>query len=142
MLASNDNSYLKEYVRRQSVLTGASARPAPGPDPHAGRLLTDRSEYIRFLESQLDAVTLACLTAQSFDDRITSLGTAAVTFDEKLLNLARLIKCSQSVEKEQEAAYHGALDELNKRVRASERSVGSLMEVEASRVFIASEMLQ
>ena len=35
-----------------------------------------------------DAVTQACLTAGSFDDRITALGSAACTFDEKLLNLA------------------------------------------------------
>ena len=142
MLATNNNSYLKEYVRRRSVSERASARPTNGVEPHSGRLLTDRGEYIAFLESQLDAVTRACLSTQSFDERLTSLGAAACTLDEKLLNLARLVKCSQSVAEEQEAVYHAALERMGERVRANERALATLTETESDRVLQASAMLR
>ena len=106
MLASNDNSYAKEYARRRQARGGRR----PGPGGAAGEmLLTDRGEYIKFLESQLDAVTQACLTA-SFDERIVAAGAAAASHDEKILNLARLIKCAQGVAEEQERAYHAAME--------------------------------
>ena len=141
MLTTNNNSYLKEYVRRQSVSSerAGGARPS---EAHSGRLLTDRGEYISFLESQLDAVTQACLTAQSFDERLTSLGAATCTLDEKLLNLARLVKCSQSVAEEQEGAYHSAMERMGQRVRAAECAVAALSEQEASRVLNASAALR
>ena len=121
MLASNDNSYMKEYVRRQRVRATRDVNGRPG-GVAGEKLLTDRGEYIRFLESQLDAVTQACLTAQSFDERILSLGAASVAHDEKILNLARLIKCSQGVAEEQEAAYRAALDRVHRRVAECERA--------------------
>ena len=66
-------------------------------------------------------MTQACLTAQSFDERILSLGAASVAHDEKILNLARLIKCSQGVAEEQEAAYRAAMDRVHRRVAECER---------------------
>jgi hypothetical protein len=127
MLASNDNSYAKEYARRRHA-RGASR---PGPGGVAGEmLLTDRGEYIRFLESQLDAVTNACLTAQSFDERIVGIGAASVAQDEKILNLARLIKCAQGVSEEQELAYHGAMERVHERIRTCESAVAKVAEIE------------
>ena len=85
MLSANDNSYMKEYVRRSRARSSRGGAENVRPGGAAGeRLLTDRGEYIKFLESQLDAVTQACLTAQSFDERIVSLGAAAVAHDEKI----------------------------------------------------------
>ena len=133
MLASNDNSYMKEYVRRQRVRATRDVNGRPG-GVAGEKLLTDRGEYIRFLESQLDAVTQACLTAQSFDERILSLGAASVAHDEKILNLARLIKCSQGVAEEQEAAYRAALDRVHRRVAECERAARETAETENRKI--------
>ena len=48
------------------------------------RLLTDRSTYIAYLESQLERVTGACLTVQSFDQRIEAVTHAARSLEEKV----------------------------------------------------------
>ena len=47
------------------------------------KLLTDRSSYISYLESQLERLTNACLTVQSFDDRIQANAAAARALEEK-----------------------------------------------------------
>ena len=140
MLASNDNSYMKEYVRRQRVRATRDVNGRPG-GVAGEKLLTDRGEYIRFLESQLDAVTQACLTAQSFDERILSLGAASVAHDEKILNLARLIKCSQGVAEEQEAAYRAALDRVHRRVAECERAARETAETENRKILAARALL-
>ena len=140
MLASNDNSYMKEYVRRQRVRATRDVNGRPG-GVAGEKLLTDRGEYIRFLESQLDSVTQACLTAQSFDERILSLGAASVAHDEKILNLARLIKCSQGVAEEQEAAYRAALDRVHRRVAECERAARETAETENRKILAARALL-
>ena len=139
MLASNDNSYAKEYARRRQARGGR--RPAPGGA--AGEmLLTDRGEYIKFLESQLDAVTQACLTAQSFDERIVAAGTAAAALDEKILNLARLIKCAQGVAEEQERAHHAAMERVHERLRRCEAAVERIVDAENETVLRATSALR
>ena len=51
---------------------------------HPDKLLTDRSTYIGYLESQLERVTSACLTVQSFDQRIETVTTSARLLEEKV----------------------------------------------------------
>ena len=51
---------------------------------HPDKLLTDRSTYIGYLESQLERVTNACLTVQSFDQRIETVASAARLLEEKV----------------------------------------------------------
>ena len=139
MLASNDNSYAKEYARRRHARGGRR----PGPGGGAGEmLLTDRGEYIKFLESQLDAVTQACLTAQSFDERIVAAGAAAAAHDEKILNLARLIKTAQGVAEEQETAYHAAMERVHERLRTCEAAVARFAAREDETVFQATRALR
>lgn len=52
-----------------------------------GRLLTDRSAYISFLEVQLERVTSSCLTVQAFSDRIEQLQGQILTLEDKLSNV-------------------------------------------------------
>ena len=51
---------------------------------HPDKLLTDRSTYIGYLESQLERVTSACLTVQSFDQRIETVASSARLLEEKV----------------------------------------------------------
>lgn len=51
---------------------------------HPDKLLTDRSTYIGYLESQLERVTSACLTVHSFDQRIETVASSARLLEEKV----------------------------------------------------------
>lgn len=95
-------TYGKEHMRKQ-VLAKASLRP-PYPLPEAfeepgcrseqvlptqapaeaKKLLTDRAAYIAYLESQLERVSAACLTVQSFDERVESVTSSANLLQEKV----------------------------------------------------------
>lgn len=71
--------------------------PQDGVLPSPDRLLTDRSSYITYLESQLERVSAACLTVQSFDERLEAAVGGIRVLEEKVLNLARLVSCAQQV---------------------------------------------
>ena len=53
---------------------------------HPDKLLTDRSTYIGYLESQLERVTNACLTVQSFDQRLETVTSTARLLEEKVIS--------------------------------------------------------
>lgn len=76
---------------------GPSAPLQDGALPSPDRLLTDRSSYISYLESQLERVSAACLTVQSFDERLEAAVSGVRVLEEKVLNLARLVSCTQQV---------------------------------------------
>ena len=63
------------------VLSNAAAVQAPA---EAKKLLTDRTAYIAYLESQLERVSAACLTVQSFDERLESVTSSAHLLQEKV----------------------------------------------------------
>lgn len=90
--------------RQPSTCTPAApSRASPLQDaahPSPNRLLTDRSSYIAYLESQLERVSAACLTVQSFDERLEAAVSGIRVLEEKVLNLARLVSCAQQVRKQ------------------------------------------
>lgn len=63
---------------------------------HPDKLLTDRTTYIGYLESQLERVTNACLTVQSFDQRIETVASAARLLEEKV-DICKLLACATAV---------------------------------------------
>jgi hypothetical protein len=54
-----------------------------GPE-HPERLMTDRTSYISYLESQLERVTSACLTVQSFDERLEGVNSSLRLLEDKV----------------------------------------------------------
>jgi len=84
MLVNDSGSYYEEYRR--------SKKKGDKNKLEDERILTDRSAYITFLEVQLERVSAACLTAQSFSDRIEEVHGTVLTNDEKVNNLSRSIK--------------------------------------------------
>lgn len=148
MLTSRPNSYQNTHARRQNYdklqaqlrVYGLSVLTCRLPfnrmlrlaDPlqdaeniHPDKLLTDRSTYIGYLESQLERVTNACLTVQSFDQRIETVTSAARLLEEKVLNTGRLLKCSQSYAEENESLQKQAVAELTRRTQQVETAVSS-----------------
>lgn len=69
-------SYLR-LVLMQGVLENIN------PD----KLMTDRSTYITYLESQLERVTNACLTVESFDERMETAVSYSRRVEEKVMNV-------------------------------------------------------
>ncbi len=56
----------------------------PQAPAEAKKLLTDRASYIAYLESQLERVSAACLTVQSFDERLESVTSSTNLLQEKV----------------------------------------------------------
>lgn len=48
------------------------------------KLLTDRSAYILYLESQLERVTAACMTVHSFEERLEDATSRVQALEEKV----------------------------------------------------------
>lgn len=90
------------------------------------RLLTDRTSYIAYLESQLERVSAACLTVQSFDERLEQAVSGIRCLEEKVLNLARLVSCTQQFAEAQEAAARDTAADVGKRLRAVEARLEEL----------------
>ena len=113
MLTARPNSYQNTHAKRQNYdKLQAQLRVTPhmlsciwklklsrsicflaqdAENIHPDKLLTDRSTYIGYLESQLERVTSACLTVQSFDQRIETVASAARLLEEKVSTLSRAL---------------------------------------------------
>ena len=85
----------------------------------AGQLMTDRSTYILYLESQLDRITSSCLTVQSFDARIEAVNSSVRTLEEKVLNVAKLVRSHQTFAEESEDVQRKTIEQLKNRVQLS-----------------------
>jgi len=68
-----------------------------------GKLMTDRTAYISFLEVQLERVSSACLTVQGFKGRIQQVHDQNHDLEEKIQNLGRALKMSTTLIDRREA---------------------------------------
>lgn len=125
----------------QRMRKGVSLSPPPPPHssctqrpprflqdlaPSADRLLTDRSSYIAYLESQLERVSAACLTVHSYDARLEEAVAAVRRLEEKILGVARLASTAQQYAEQQGAAQGAAQAELARRLRGVEARLDEL----------------
>uniref|UniRef100_K3X5Y2 Uncharacterized protein n=1 Tax=Globisporangium ultimum (strain ATCC 200006 / CBS 805.95 / DAOM BR144) TaxID=431595 RepID=K3X5Y2_GLOUD len=85
---AGSGSYYEEYMR-------SSALAKHGHEKNAKKLLTDRNAYISFLEVQLERVSAACLTTQSFEARIAELEAAQTASDQKVSSLSKVFRLNQ-----------------------------------------------
>mmetsp|Transcript_25781 Transcript_25781/g.41688 ORF Transcript_25781/g.41688 Transcript_25781/m.41688 type:complete len:646 (+) Transcript_25781:450-2387(+) len=91
MLMNKSGSYYEEY-RRSKGKDGSGKLEDE-------RLLTDRAAYITFLEVQLERVSSACLTSQSFSDRIEGIQASVLNSEEKINNISRGLNLIESSSK-------------------------------------------
>lgn len=68
-------SYCEAFTRRRNLAPDVLSRE---------NLLTDRGEYLNFLEVQLERVSAACLAAQDFGARIDACAAQASAAEEKV----------------------------------------------------------
>jgi len=90
------------------------------------RLLTDRSAYISFLEVQLERATAACLTTQGFSDRIEQVQKQMNGMEDRIVNVSRLVKTTQSVADETAEGFDAVKARLEEQSRGTKSRVDEL----------------
>lgn len=86
MLPSGPRSYYDEYMRKKG-----SQRILQDP----ASLLTDRGAYVNFLEVQLERVSAACLTAQTYEDRFNDVNVMIKALEQRCASNVKLIALAQ-----------------------------------------------
>lgn len=104
-------------------MSAAASRKAGGSSSaaDADRVVSDRSQYIAFLEQQLERVSAACQNVQLMDEKLDHLKQTQNTYEAKISNLAKLVKLDKmhtSKIKTDTAEY---ADTLKKRLQFSEQ---------------------
>ncbi|GET90476.1 hypothetical protein, conserved [Leishmania tarentolae] len=78
------------------------------------------------LGQELDRLVGGTLAAQEYRDRLEALTRNIQASDEKVLNLTRLVKLSQSIQEEKEADLRRQNDELRTRLKRQEQLTAQL----------------
>ncbi|ETP52418.1 hypothetical protein F442_02573 [Phytophthora nicotianae P10297] len=106
-MAQGSGSYYDDYMRSNAMLKHCNEKSTK-------KLLTDRNAYISFLEVQLERVSAACLTTQTFEKRLAELESAQMANDQKLGSLSKVFRLNQeyveqiSQQAQSELAGHAA----------------------------------
>jgi len=79
-------SYSEEYFRKRNV---KHVLHTPT------QLLTDRGAYLNFLEQQLERVSSACLTVQSYEDRFADFESLIKALEQRASANVKLIGLAQ-----------------------------------------------
>ncbi|GAB4816238.1 hypothetical protein N2152v2_003284 [Parachlorella kessleri] len=106
---------------------GRSTSPGPMGSATPDRLLTDRSSYITYLESQLERVSAACLSVASYEERLEGLVSAVRLLEERSLNVARLVNCTQQYAEQQESVQKEGLQAMSRRLASLEAKLEQLV---------------
>ncbi|TMW62302.1 hypothetical protein Poli38472_009795 [Pythium oligandrum] len=81
-------SYYGEYMRSMAQLKHHGDRSAK-------QVLMDRNAYISFLEAQLERVSAACLTTQTFEKRLAEIESQQLSNEQKLSSLSKVFRLNQ-----------------------------------------------
>ncbi|EPY34205.1 hypothetical protein STCU_01766 [Strigomonas culicis] len=78
--------------------------------------------------SQIEKLVSGTLTTQAYTARLEELQRGAATFDEKLMNLTRLVKLSQTIQEEKDSELRRENEELRARLKRQEQLSGTLQQ--------------
>ncbi|GMG16093.1 unnamed protein product [Phytophthora fragariaefolia] len=87
-MAQGSGSYYEDYMRSNALLKHCGEK-------NTKKLLTDRNAYISFLEVQLERVSAACLTTQTFERRLAELESTQAANDQKVASLSKVFRLNQ-----------------------------------------------
>ncbi|KAL7710900.1 hypothetical protein N2W54_003766 [Lotmaria passim] len=99
----------------------ASQRPMTQGSVPATEHVNVSAPIASALGQELDRLVSGTLTAQDYRDRLEALTHAVRATDEKVLNLTRLVKLSQSIQEEKETELRRQNDELQARLKRQEQ---------------------
>ena len=87
MMLAGSRSYYDEYIRKKGTARTLNDPPS---------LLTDRGAYMNFLEVQLERVSAACLSVNSYEERFTDMQSLIVNLEQKSQTTNKLIGLNQT----------------------------------------------
>eukprot|EP01040_Poterioochromonas_malhamensis_P015406 gene15406-17239_t len=120
MLPSGPRSYYDEYMRKKG-----SQRILQDP----ASLLTDRGAYVNFLEVQLERVSAACLTAQTYEDRFNDVNVMIKALEQRCASNVKLIALAQQCTEEVRAEADHKLDIVMKRQQEYEKQTDKSLHI-------------
>ncbi|KAG5473840.1 hypothetical protein LSCM1_04472 [Leishmania martiniquensis] len=123
-----------EYADSYSGAGGGGGRLQPGAQGSATESGTGRpylgqraaAPVTSALGQELDRLVGGTLAAQEYRDRLEVLTRSVQATDEKVMNLTRLVKLSQSIQEEKEADLRRQNEELRARLKRQEQLTAQL----------------
>ena len=130
MLRKETNSYYGSYIRNK----------AQKPNDHEmQRLMTDRAAYLSYLEVQLERVSAACLVSQGFSERIEQQQSQIYGVEEKIVNLAKMIRLTKAFQEEEGKVAESGVSELAERINKIETDIAQFVMDPTSGGHLSSE---
>jgi len=127
-----EDSYYEEYKRSQPI------KLKKGGGATTQQLMTDRNAYMAFLETELERVSSACMTVQSYKQRLSDLDSNQQDMDEKLKRYSRALKLSSTMTERVESESRHKLENLEARLAALDKRQ-TLMETDC-KLFVNGDM--
>ena len=117
--SSTKASYLDAYKR---------ARGVTYDDLRQQKLLTDRGAYMTFLEEKVTRLTASLMTVQGFDERIESFQSQVNVMEDKIANVARIVRRNVRAVQDQEVSLDDSVSlvRFNERLEVAEDSLHTL----------------
>ncbi len=105
-----DSQYVDMYLRKKKGLTNAAEIPMP-----------QESLSGTAIDRQVERIVRGTYNVQQFVDRTDTIAHQVDTFEDKILNLTKLVKLSQSLQDEKEADLRKQNHELRTRLKRQEQ---------------------
>lgn len=118
MLRKESNSYYGSYIRNKNQKPN---------DHEMQRLMTDRAAYLSYLEVQLERVSAACLVSQGFSERIEQQQGQIHNIEEKIINLAKMIRLSKAFLDEEGKSTESDVAQLAERLHKIETDIADFV---------------
>jgi len=120
MMLSGQKGYYEDYLRKQSGDTKSRETPA---------LLSDRTAYVNFLETQLERVSAACLSVSTYDQKFKDMQTLIVDMEERTATNTKLIgmaqQCTEEVRNELDTKIKSLVENMKEENKLIKNSIDS-----------------
>ncbi|CUG86989.1 Hypothetical protein, putative [Bodo saltans] len=122
-----DHQYVEMYLRKKKGYTGGTipVQSAAADGPHHHSTATHNITEVT-VDQQVDRVVRGSFSVQQFVDRTDSLALQVETFEDKIINLTKLVKLSQALQDEKEAELRKQNHELKARLKRQEQITAKL----------------
>ena len=107
----SSSGYSQQHLRR---VAHAHAQHGLPSDPPA--ILTDRTTYLNFLETQLDRVSAACMNVAQYDQRFKDMEALIVKLEGRCSSITKLATINQETILNVKGDIEKKLDKLNTRI--------------------------
>lgn len=105
MILAGPKSYYDEYLRKKGTNKTLSDPPS---------LLTDRGAYVNFLEVQLERVSAACLSVQSYEDRFQDQHGMVHALEQRCSSMTKLLSLAQQCTEEVRVEANQGIERISK----------------------------